>query len=347
MGATGFDSKMGLPVKQLSLIALVFQNSAVTLIMRYTLADISKDDMYLPSMVVLLSEILKSITCICILALYVPERNFKSIRKMLYRELAGNRKEMTKLSIPALMYLIQNNLQFIASSNLDPATFQVTYQLKILTTALFSVILLRKTLSKLKWLSLLMLTAGIGLVQISTNTADRGDSAQNSVQGLVAVLAACVLSGLAGVYFEKLLKAPGGGNRSKIDDFQEKGKATSISLMPEDAQLWIRSLQLSMWSTLFALFLTVIWKDGKEVLEHGLFWNFTPLVWGLVIVHALGGIIVGIVVKYADNILKGFATSMSIILSTALSVWLLNFAITSLFVVGTALVVSATYLYSL
>lgn len=98
---------MGLPVKQLSLIALVFQNSAVTLIMRYTLADISKDDMYLPSMVVLLSEILKSITCICILALYVPERNFKSIRKMLYRELAGNRKEMTKLSIPALMYLIQ------------------------------------------------------------------------------------------------------------------------------------------------------------------------------------------------------------------------------------------------
>jgi UDP-sugar transporter A1/2/3 len=216
-----------------------------------------------------------------------------------------------------------------------------------LTTALFSVILLRKTLSKLKWLSLLMLTAGIGLVQISTNNADRGDSAQNSVQGLVAVLAACVLSGMAGVYFEKLLKAPSGGNRSKIDDFQEKGKATSISLMPEDAQLWIRSLQLSMWSTLFALFLTVIWKDGKQVLEHGLFWNFTPLVWGLVIVHALGGIIVGIVVKYADNILKGFATSMSIILSTALSVWLLNFAITSLFVVGTALVVSATYLYSL
>ncbi|GAB5590623.1 hypothetical protein Unana1_05523 [Umbelopsis nana] len=152
---------------------------------------------------------------------------------------------------------------------------------------------------------------------------------------------------MAGVYFEKLLKAPNSGNRSKIDDFQEKGKANSISIMPEDAQLWIRSLQLSIWSIFLALFLTVIWKDGKQVVEHGVFWNFTPIVWLLVATHALGGIIVGIVVKYADNILKGFATSMSIILSTALSVWLLNFSITSLFVLGTTLVVSATYLYSL
>lgn len=192
-----------------------------------------------------------------------------------------------------------------------------------------------------------MLTVGIGLVQISTNTADSHNSAQNSVQGLAAVLAACILSGMAGVYFEKLLKAPNSVNRSKIDDFQEKGKANSISIMPEDAQLWIRSLQLSIWSTFLALFLTVIWKDGKQVAEHGVFWNFTPIVWLLVATHALGGIIVGIVVKYADNILKGFATSMSIILSTALSVWLLNFSITSLFVLGTTLVVSATYLYSL
>jgi Nucleotide-sugar transporter len=33
-----------------------------------------------------------------------------------------------KLSIPAILYVIQNNLQFIAASNLDVATFQVSYQ---------------------------------------------------------------------------------------------------------------------------------------------------------------------------------------------------------------------------
>jgi solute carrier family 35 (UDP-sugar transporter), member A1/2/3 len=190
-----------------------------------------------------------------------------------------------------------------------------------------------------------MLTIGIGLVQISTDTSGPADDGQNNAQGLMAVLSACILSGLAGVYFEKLLKAP--NNRSKLDDLQEKGKANGIPLVPEDAQLWVRSLQLSVWSTFLALFLTVIWKDGKEVLEYGPFRNFTSVVWLLVAVHALGGIIVGIVVKYADNILKGFATSVSILLSTALSVLLMNFAINGVFLIGTSLVVSATYLYSL
>lgn len=191
----------------------------------------------------------------------------------------------------------------------------------------------------------MMLTIGIGLVQVSTNASGPANDGQNNVQGLVAVLSACILSGLAGVYFEKLLKAP--NNRNKMDDLQEKGKANSIALVPEDAQLWVRSLQLSVWSTILALFLTVMWKDGKDVLEYGPFRNFTPVVWLLVAVHALGGIIVGIVVKYADNILKGFATSVSILLSTALSVFLMNFAISGVFVLGTSLVVSATYLYSL
>jgi UDP-sugar transporter A1/2/3 len=106
-GATGVDSPSGLPVKQLSLLALVFQNSAVTLIMRYTVAGLSPEDRYLPSIVVLLSELLKSIVCVSILALYLPERSFSSIKRTLYRELIGNHREMLKLSIPALLYLIQ------------------------------------------------------------------------------------------------------------------------------------------------------------------------------------------------------------------------------------------------
>lgn len=40
--------------------------------------------------------------------------------------------------------------------------------------------------------------------------------------------------------------------------------------------------------------------------------------------QALGGLVVAVVIKYADNILKGFATSLSIIISALISYLVLN-----------------------
>ena len=67
-----------------------------------------------------------------------------------------------KLAVPSGLYTLQNNLLYVAVSNLDAATFQVTYQLKILTTALFSITMLGKALSKQHWGALLLLFVGNG-----------------------------------------------------------------------------------------------------------------------------------------------------------------------------------------
>jgi solute carrier family 35 (UDP-sugar transporter), member A1/2/3 len=40
--------------------------------------------------------------------------------------------------------------------------------------------------------------------------------------------------------------------------------------------------------------------------------------------QAYGGLVIALVVKYADNILKGFAVSLSILLSSFISWWFLN-----------------------
>ena len=47
---------------------------------------------------------------------------------------------------------------------------QITYQLKILTTAVFSVLILHRSLSLTKWVSLILLTVAVALVQVCDNS---------------------------------------------------------------------------------------------------------------------------------------------------------------------------------
>lgn len=264
-------------------------------------------------------------------------------------------------------------MQYVAASNLDAATFQVTYQLKILTTAFFSVLILKRNLSKLKWIALALLTVGIALVVLPkdasaalityiTGNTTVTDAAvpdnsgnQSNLHGFVAVLAACFLSGLAGVYFEKILKAPTPKpvpTEDWSEDEEEENKRNTVQTddeADEDAsnQVWIRNIQMSFFSVILGLVFVVMLQDGTTIVERGFFVNYNALTWTVIAIQALGGLIVALVVKYADNILKGFATSISIILSSIVSVWLFNFTFSGSFVLGAALVIYATYLYGL
>ncbi|CAM9781559.1 unnamed protein product, partial [Sphacelaria rigidula] len=65
-----------------------------------------------------------------------------------------------------------------------------------------------------------------------------------------------------------------------------------------------------------------------------------------ILLNSLGGLVVAMVVKYADNVIKGFATSMSIVLTALVSFVLFDFSITALFVCGAYLVLQATFLFS-
>lgn len=60
----------------------------------------------------------------------------------------------------------------------------------------------------------------------------------------------------------------------------------------------------------------------------------------------LPGLVVAVVIKYADNILKSFATAVSIITSTVVSIYVFGFVVSRLFVLGGALIFLAIWLYS-
>ncbi|XP_072017358.1 UDP-galactose translocator-like isoform X2 [Amphiura filiformis] len=315
---------MAVNIKYLSLFVLVLQNAALVLTMRYSRN--LPGDMYFSTTAVVITELMK--LCTCLLIILVQMRfDFASFARFLWENIIMLPWDTLKLGVPALIYTLQNNLLFVAVSNLSAATFQVSYQLKILTTALFSVIMLRRSLSVTQWVSLVILFAGIATVQVQPNdptkrASEKVNTEQSAMIGLCAVVVSCLFSGFAGVYFEKILKSS-----------------------TQQSSVWLRNIQLGLFGTIIGL-ITMVFKDGPNVMEKGFFFAYTNYVWAVVCLQAGGGLIVALVVKYADNILKGFATSVSIIISTVASVYLFQFQINAQFLVGSSLVIVAVYLYS-
>jgi solute carrier family 35 (UDP-sugar transporter), member A1/2/3 len=316
--------------KYVSLVLLIVQNTALVLLMRYSRSTGDASTRYLSSTAVINAELMKiAISLVMIRA--SPSSN--SAELTWSRAITDVRQELRhrdtlKLAVPGLLYLIQNNLLFLALSNLDAAVYQVTYQLKILTTAMFSVSMLGKSLDREQIFSLVMLTAGVSLVQYA-EMMETGDLSKKKVSedndpllGLICVLLACFSSGFAGVYLERVMK---------------KGRAVSI---------WMRNVQLGLFGFCFGLFALMFSpKDSEIVWRDGFFRGYNSIVLLVIIIQAAGGLLIAAVMQYADNILKGFATSISILLSSMISVWLFSFQITMYFILGAALVITAVYLY--
>ncbi|XP_017558838.1 solute carrier family 35 member A3b [Pygocentrus nattereri] len=310
-------------LKYVSLGVLVLQTTSLVLTMRYSRTLPTEGPRYLASSAVVCAEVVKIITC-TVLVFKDGSFSVQALNLVLREEIINKPWETLKLAIPAGIYTLQNNVLYVALSNLDAATYQVTYQLKILTTALFSVSMLSKKLGVYQWLSLLVLMMGVAFVQWPSDSAAGPETQELSTGsqfvGLLAVVVACFSSGFAGVYFEKILK-------------QTK------------QSVWIRNIQLGLFGLIFGL-AGMLAYDGKKVLEDGMFQGYNSVSWAVVLLQALGGLVVAAVIKYADNILKGFATSLSIILSTFISYfWLNDFDPTRLFFLGAVMVIAATFLY--
>ncbi|AEO63848.1 uncharacterized protein THITE_2109446 [Thermothielavioides terrestris NRRL 8126] len=386
--ATG-PTLLGMPLKQASLLTLMLQNSVLILIMHYSrIMRPPGDHRYFASTAVLLNEIIKLAISLTLSMHEVsrslaPQTPVAVLFEQIYNSVFSG--DSWKLAIPAVLYTLENNLQYVALSNLDAVQFQVLYQLKILTTAAFMILLLGRTLGARRWLALIILTVGVSVVSLpSSGSKERtldihdfsdhffprsvhelgqmaGDVAEaageatkrgldglvneltrrsatyegiaddldgspkmNYSVGLTAVLVAAVVSGLTGVYFEKLLK----------------DSSSPVSV-------WTRNIQLSFYSLFPALIVGVIINDGEEIAKHGFFDGYNGIVWTAIVFQAIGGLLSSLCINYADNIAKNFATSISIVISFLFSVVFFDFQVSLSFVLGTALVLAATYLYSL
>ncbi|KAG0145504.1 hypothetical protein CROQUDRAFT_63820 [Cronartium quercuum f. sp. fusiforme G11] len=346
----------------LSLVALCIHYSALTIVMH--LSRTNSKQAYKPSSAVVVTELFKLLLSILLAA----REKFNDLTQLAFPSPSSApdvfQEGWWKLSVPAVMFVVQNNLQYVAASNLSVPLFQITYQLKILTTALCSVILLHRTLHKSQWIALLLLSMGVAAVQLHAQAEDHSPSRtsysgevpmvnhrhMNQLLGLVSVVLACLSSGFASVYFERVLKSTSSTPATNPPSMKYSS-ASPVSKHRPSTSVWIRNIQLSLFGLLMGALIVSLegHKDtwASSFKSSNLFAGFTALVWLVVGFQVLGGLLNALVIQYADNIAKGFATSVSILLSFVASVVLFDFKLSLGSILGSGLVILSTWLFNL
>jgi UDP-galactose transporter len=161
---------------------------------------------------------------------------------------------------------------------------------------------------------------------MTTANVSEARESQSRLIGMASIGVACFTSGFAAIYFEWVLK-------------KSPGKTQSPHA------IWTRNLQLAFFAFSIAI-VGVFIKDGDAIDKHGPFRGFDYLTVLMVCLEAFGGIVVALVIKYADTILKNFATAVSIVTSASISYFFFGFQISSLFASGTLCVIAAVWLYT-
>ena len=109
-------------MKYVSLLLLMLQNTALVLVMRYSRTrDVP---LYITTTTVVMGELLKLVACLVII--FVQEGH--SARRFVQHindNIVQQPLDCIKIAIPSFVYMLQNNLLYVAVSNLDAATYQV------------------------------------------------------------------------------------------------------------------------------------------------------------------------------------------------------------------------------
>jgi len=199
-------------------------------------------------------------------------------------------------AVPAFCYFISNNCMFYIIRDLGPSTFQVTSNLKILTTGVMMRIFLGRKLSWLKWKALMILAIGSMVTQLKATVSDAAQhkmllSGNGTASAYIMVSFNALAAGAGGVFSEKLLKSE--------DDI--KSTAESIH--------W-QNIQLYFFGAVFGLLSLHV--NQLEV-SNGIFAGFNTFAYATVATLTICGLLVSFILKYIDNVAKCFVAALSMI----------------------------------
>ena len=286
-------------VRLLVLVVLCLQNSLFTVLRRYSLG-IRKEE-YSKYELLLVGELVK-----LVFSAYMIQGSLESTSPSdssttsLHSRLVYLVATSRKMVLLALIYGAMNTLSLISLRNIGAGMFTIFAQVKILTTATFSTIILRRQYTSTQWRALVALSFGVLLFSepIWGEKENRVSSLEdaNAFLGTTAVLIEVTLSGFASIYFEKVIKT----DRLQLS-------------------IWERNFQLALGS--LPVYMVFLAAEGGSKAGYGGGWSWLAAI--VAMLGAAGGLLVALSIKYGDAILKTLATTGSIILAALLDyLWL-------------------------
>jgi UDP-sugar transporter A1/2/3 len=142
------------------------------------------------------------------------------------------------------------------------------------------------------------------------------------VTGVIPVLAASFLSGLAGSLTEKTVISSGRNS-------------------------YLYTMELSVASCIFLISsLLLNSPDSKLIQENGFFSGWTSTTWIPICTKAMGGVVVGLVTKHAGAVRKGFALIFGLLLSAIFQNMSKEEKVTKEQIVGGILAVVSLWMHS-
>lgn len=147
-------------MKYVSLIALTLQNALSAIAVRHGRTRVEKKDLFYSSTgkfykifqeitrkllwllpitqyffscfcsAVIMFEVSKLVVCL-VIVFFEEGRSLEKFGQALYQTIIKNKIDTLKVCVPSVLYVIQNNLLYVAASHLDAATYQVFFILFI------------------------------------------------------------------------------------------------------------------------------------------------------------------------------------------------------------------------
>ncbi|KAL5198951.1 hypothetical protein ABZP36_002463 [Zizania latifolia] len=242
----------------------------------------------------------------CLLSLIALYRTWNNQGVTEDNKLSTSFDEVSVYPIPAILYMVKNLLQYYIFAYIDAPAYQILKNLNIISTGVLYRIILKKKLSEIQWAAFILLCAGCTTAQLNPSS---DHVLQTPIQGWMMAIVMALLSGFAGVYTEAIIK---------------KRPSRNIN---------VQNFWLYIFGMLFNL-VAICVQDFDAVMNKGFFHGYSFITILMILNHALSGIAVSMVMKYADNIVKVYSTSVAMLLTAVVSVFLFGFHLSLAFFLG-------------